>query len=168
MPDRRDHRIILALLATAGVAFAVMQTLTFPALPFFRREFGASQAAVTWIVTGFLLSSSVFVPLFGRLGDMHGKKRMLVASLAALGLGSLGAAAASSLGWLVAFRVLQGAGAAVFPLAFGILRDEYPREKLGVAVGVMSAVVGAGGGLGLVSSGLILEQLGWQWLFLLG
>jgi len=168
MPDRRDHRIILALLATAGVAFAVMQTLTFPALPFFRREFGASQAAVTWIVTGFLLSSSVFVPLFGRLGDMHGKKRMLVASLAALGLGSLGAAAASSLGWLVAFRVLQGAGAAVFPLAFGILRDEYPREKLGVAVGVMSAVVGAGGGLGLVSSGFILEELGWQWLFLLG
>src|SRR5215217_515955 len=146
-PARRHHWITLALLATAGVAFAVMQTLLIPALPFFRREFGASQADVTWIVTGFLLSSSVCTPILGRLGDTHGKKRVLVMCLGALGVGSLGAAAASGLAWIVAFRVLQGAGAAVFPLAFGIIRDEFPREKVGVAVGVMSAVFGAGGGI---------------------
>jgi MFS family permease len=169
MPEpRRHHSITLALLATAGVAFAVMQTLMIPALPFFRREFDASQADVTWIVTGFLLSSSVLTPVLGRLGDTHGKKRMLVFCLAALGVGSLGAAAADGLTWFVACRVLQGAGAAVFPLAFGIIRDEFPRERVGVAVGVMSAVFGAGGGIGLVSSGIILEELGWHWLFLIG
>src|SRR5215213_3789889 len=163
-PDRQHHWITLALLTTAGISFAVMQTLLIPALPFFRREFDASQADVTWIVTGFLLSCSVLTPVLARLGDTHGKKRMLVVCLGALGLGSLGAAASGSLAMIVFFRVLQGAGAAVFPLAFGIIRDEFPREKVGVAVGVMSAVFGAGGGIGLVGSGIILEELGWHWL----
>ena len=69
---------------------------------------------------------------------MHGKKRMLVICLGVFGLGSLGAAAADSLGWIVACRVLQGTGAAVFPLSFGIIRDEFPPERVGVAVGVVS------------------------------
>jgi MFS family permease len=169
MPKSRQHHwVTLALLATAGISFAVMQTLVIPALPFFRREFGASQADTTWIVTGFLLSSSVLTPLLGKLGDMHGKKRMLVVSLGVFGLGSLGAATADSLGWIVACRVLQGTGAAVFPLSFGIIRDEFPPERVGVAVGVVSSVFGAGGGIGLVGSGFILEHLSWQWLFLLG
>ena len=99
---------------------------------------------------------------------MHGKKRMLVVCLGVFGLGSLGAATADSLGWIVACRVLQGTGAAVFPLSFGIIRDEFPPERVGVAVGVVSSVFGAGGGIGLVGSGFILEHLSWQWLFLLG
>jgi EmrB/QacA subfamily drug resistance transporter len=167
-PRRPHHWITLALLAIAGISFAVMQTLVIPALPFFKREFGASQADTTWIVTGFLLSSSVLTPLLGKLGDTHGKKRMLVFSLGVFGLGSLGAAAADSLEWVVACRVLQGTGAAVFPLAFGIIRDEFPADRVGLAVGVVSSVFGAGGGIGLVSSGFILEHLSWHWLFLLG
>ena len=71
-------------------------------------------------------SSSVLTPLLGKLGDMYGKKRLLVVCLTIFGLGSLGAAAGDSLGWLVACRVLQGTGAAMFPLAFGIIRDEFP------------------------------------------
>jgi MFS family permease len=158
MPKSRQHHwVTLALLATAGLSFAVMQTLVIPALPFFQREFGVSQAATTWIVTGFLLSSSVPTPLLGKLGDMHGKKRMLVVCLGVFGLGSLGAATADSLGWIVACRVLQGTGAAVFPLSFGIIRDEFPAERVGVAVGVVSSVFGAGGGIGLVGSGFILQ-----------
>ena len=117
------------------MSFAVMQTLVVPALPFFRQEFGTSQADTTWLVTGFLLSSSVLTPLLGKLGDMYGKKRLLVVSMAIFGLGSLAAAAGSSLVWLVACRVIQGAGAAVFPLSFGIIRDEFPRERIGVAIG---------------------------------
>jgi MFS family permease len=106
----RRHWITLTLLTVAGISFAVMQTLVIPALPFFRREFGTSQADTTWLVTGFLLSSSVLTPLLGKLGDQFGKKRLLVVSLAVFGLGSLAAAAGDSLGWLVACRVLQGTG----------------------------------------------------------
>ena len=164
----RRHWITLSLLTIAGISFAVMQTLVIPAVPFFKHEFGASQADTTWLVTGFLLSSSVLTPLLGKLGDMFGKRRLLVVSLTIFGLGSFAAAAGDSLEWLVACRVLQGTGAAVFPLAFGIIRDEFPAERVAVAVGVMSSVFGVGGGLGLVGSGFVLDQLSWQWLFLLG
>jgi EmrB/QacA subfamily drug resistance transporter len=164
----RRHWITLMLLTTACVSFAVMQTLVVPALPFFRQEFGTSQADTTWLVTGFLLSSSVLTPLLGKLGDMYGKKRLLVISMSIFGLGSLAAAAGGSLVWLVACRVVQGAGAAVFPLSFGIIRDEFPRERIGVAIGLASSAFGLGGGIGLVGSGFVLDNLGWEWLFVLG
>src|ERR671910_677902 len=145
-----------------------MQTLVVPALPFFQREFDTTASWATWIATGFLLSSSVLTPILGKLGDSYGKKRMLVISLGIFGLASLGAAAAWSLESLVFFRVIQGVGAAVFPLSFGIIRDEFPPEKIGLGVGTVSSVFGAGGGVGLVLSGVILEHLTWHWLFLIG
>jgi EmrB/QacA subfamily drug resistance transporter len=165
---RRHYGVTLALLTVAGVSFAVMQTLVVPALPFFQREFDTTASWVTWIATGFLLSSSVLTPILGKLGDSFGKKRMLVISLAIFGLASLAAAAAWNLETLIACRVLQGAGAAVFPLSFGIIRDEFPPEKIGLGVGSVSSVFGVGGGVGLVLSGVIIEHLTWHWLFLIG
>lgn len=166
--ERQHYGVTLALLVVAGVSFAVMQTLVVPALPFFQREFDTTATAVTWIATGFLLSSSVLTPILGKLGDSYGKKRMLVISLGIFGLASLGAAAAWNLASLVAFRVVQGAGAAVFPLSFGIIRDEFPPEKIGLGIGTVSSVFGVGGGVGLVLSGVIIEHLTWHWLFLFG
>jgi EmrB/QacA subfamily drug resistance transporter len=165
---RQHYGVTLGLLTVAGVSFAIMQTLVVPALPFFQREFHTSASWVTWIATGFLLSSSVLTPILGKLGDSHGKKRMLVISLAIFGLASLAAAAAWSLESLIFFRVLQGAGAAVFPLSFGIIRDEFPPDKVGIGIGTVSSVFGAGGGIGLVLSGVIIEHLSWHWLFLIG
>ncbi len=162
------HRVTLGLLTTAGIALALMQTLVIPALPFFQREFDESAGAVTWLVTSFLVSSSVLTPIVGKLGDAHGKKRVLVATLVVFGLASLGAAAASSVASLAVFRALQGVGAAIFPLSFGIIRDEFPPEKMGVAIGTVSSVFGIGGGVGLVLSGVIVEHLSWHWLFLVG
>jgi EmrB/QacA subfamily drug resistance transporter len=165
---RRHYGVTLALLTVAGISFAVMQTLVVPALPFFQREFDTTASWVTWIATGFLLSSSVLTPILGKLGDAYGKKRMLVISLAIFGLASLAAAGAWNLASLVVCRVLQGAGAAVFPLSFGIIRDEFPPEKIGLGVGTVSSVFGVGGGVGLVLSGVIIEHLTWHWLFLIG
>ena len=161
-------RLTLVLLTSAGVSLALMQTLVIPALPFFGREFGASASWTAWIVTGFLLSSSVLTPIVGRLGDAHGKKRVLVWSLSVFGLASLGAAAAWDLPSLVAFRIVQGVGAAVFPLAFAIIRDEFPPERVGFAIGTVSSAFGLGGGVGLVLGGVMLEHLSWHWLFVVG
>jgi EmrB/QacA subfamily drug resistance transporter len=165
---RQHYGVTLALLTVAGISFAVMQTLVVPALPFFQREFGTTASWATWIATGFLLSSSVLTPILGKLGDSYGKKRMLVISLGIFGLASLGAAAAWDLPSLIFFRVVQGAGAAVFPLSFGIIRDEFPPEKIGLGIGTVSSVFGVGGGVGLVLSGVIIEHLTWHWLFLIG
>ena len=166
--QRQHYGVTLALLTVAGISFAVMQTLVVPALPFFQREFDTSASWVTWIATGFLLSSSVLTPILGKLGDAYGKKRLLVICLGIFGLASLAAAAAWSLPSLIFWRVVQGVGAAVFPLSFGIIRDEFPPEKIGLGVGTVSSVFGVGGGVGLVASGVILENLSWHWLFIIG
>ena len=94
----RSHNVTLALLTVAGISFALMQTLVVPALPFFQREFETSPEWTTWLVTSFLVSSSVLTPIIGKLGDAHGKKRMLVISLATFGFASLGAALAPNIG----------------------------------------------------------------------
>ena len=80
----------------------------------------------------------MLTPIIGKLGDAHGKKKLLVVSLGIFGFASLGAALAPNIGVLIAFRALQGAGAAIFPLSFGIIRDEFPPQKVGVAIGTVS------------------------------
>ena len=142
-----------------------MQTLVLPALPEFERQFDAEPTAAAWIVSGFFLSSSISIPIFGRLGDSYGKVRVLTAVLTVLALATVGAALAPSLEVLIAFRVLQGVAGAVFPLSFGIVRDQLPSERVGFGIGVVSAVFGIGSGFGYVMSGVLLELLSWRWLF---
>jgi EmrB/QacA subfamily drug resistance transporter len=136
-----------------------------PALPEIQHELGVSQTQVTWVLTVYLLTASVATPIVGRLGDMFGKERMLVVTLVAFGTGLLIAALSHSLELLVAGRAIQGLGGAVFPLAFGIIRDEFPREKVATAIGLISATFGIGGGAGLVLSGVIVDHLAYEWIF---
>jgi len=166
--ERQHYAVTLAILTVAATAYAVQQTLVFPALPTLQREFGTSAAWVTWVMTAFLLSASVLTPIFGKLGDRFGKERLLVVSLCLFLAGSLGAAAAPDLWTLIAFRVVSGAGGAVFPLSFGIIRDEFPPERVKVGIGLLSAVFGVGSGLGLIVSGLVIDNLSWRWLFIIG
>ena len=169
MPRRRPHySVTLAVLTFAGSAFALQQTMVFPALPTFARELGASTAWATWVLTGFLVSAAVTTPLIGKLGDQYGKERMLVASLAIFLAGCVGAAFAWDIWSLIAFRALPGAGGAVFPLSFGIIRDEFPPEKVKLGIGLVSAVFGIGGGVGIVLSGVVVDNLSWRWLFIIG
>jgi EmrB/QacA subfamily drug resistance transporter len=167
-PARQNHNVTLAVLTFAGIAFALQQTMIVPALPVLQREFHTSAAWAAWLLTGFLLSASVATPLFGKLGDQHGKERMLVISLSVFLVGSIAAIFAWNIAALIACRIIQGCGAAVFPLSFSIIKDEFPPERVGTAIGVVSAVFGIGGGLGLALSGVIIDNLGWRWLFVVG
>jgi EmrB/QacA subfamily drug resistance transporter len=167
-PVRQHYNLTLAILTMAGTAFALQQTMVFPALSTFQHEFDTTPAWATWVLTAFLLTASVATPLLGKLGDQHGKERMLVVALSIFLLGTIGGAFAWNIGSLIAFRALAGAGGAVFPLSFGIIRDEFPPEKVKVGIGLLSAVFGVGGGFGIVFSGLIVEYLSWRWLFVAG
>jgi EmrB/QacA subfamily drug resistance transporter len=162
---RQHYGVTLAVLATAALSYALLQTMVAPALPAIQREFDASTTAVTWVLTIYLLTASIATPILGRLGDMFGKERVLVAVLLTLGAGTLISALSSSLAVLIAGRAVQGAGGAVFPLAFGIIRDEFPRERVGTGIGLISATFGIGGGAGLVLSGLIVDHLDYTWIF---
>ena len=165
---RQPYNITLAILTIAGTAYALQQTMVIPALPTLQRELHTTTTWVTWVLTVLLLVASVSTPILGKLGDQYGKERLLVISLALFFVGCVGAAAAWNIWALIFFRAFQGLGAAVFPLSFGIIRDEFPPEKVGVGIGLISAVFGVGGGLGIVLSGLIVDNLSWRWLFIFG
>ncbi len=164
MNDRRRH-LIVAVLALAGAVFAVLQAVVVPALPDIDRALHAGPSSGTWILTVNLLSTAVLTPVLGRMGDIHGKDRMIVVVVTVLGMGTLACALAPSMPMMLAGRVAQGAGGAVFPLAFGVLRDELESGRVAGAIGLVSSLLGIGAGLGLVIAGPVIAALGWRWLF---
>src|SRR4051795_10350697 len=127
MPARRPTPVLLTL-AAACIAFALSQTLVVPALPALAEEFDASPSSVSWVLTGFLVSASIATPIVGKLGDLYGKGRMLTAVLTIFSAGAVINALAGSIEVVIAGRLLQGAAGGVFPLAFGIVRDTFPRQ----------------------------------------
>ncbi|MEU7872978.1 MFS transporter [Dactylosporangium sp. NPDC049140] len=162
---KRNANLLVVYLSLGGLSFAVLQSLVAPALSTIGRDLGASTADTSWVLTAYLLSASVLTPIFGRLGDMIGKRKVLIGVLVALAAGTLLAALAPSLMVLVLGRVLQGAAGAILPLSIGIVRDELPHEKVSVTVGLLSAIFGIGAGVGIVAAGPIVEHLSWHWLF---
>jgi EmrB/QacA subfamily drug resistance transporter len=143
----------------------LLQSLVLPVLPTIQSSLHTSQNTVTWVLTAYLLSASVFTPILGRLGDMFGKERMLVIALVALAGGALLAALARSIGTMIVARAIQGVGGGVLPLSFGIVRDTYDDDALAGVVGVIAGLAAAGGGLGVVLAGLIVKAFSYRWLF---
>lgn len=163
--DARRPTPVLITLVAAGVAFSLSQTLVVPALPALAQEFDASPAAVSWVLTGFLLSASIATPIVGKLGDLYGKGRMLTAVLVLFSVGAVINALAGSIEVVIAGRLLQGVAGGVFPLAFGIVRDTFPPARIAGGLAIVSAIFGIGGGIGLPLSGVIVDNLDVQWLF---
>ena len=157
--------VILAVLCVAGLAYSVLSSAVIPALPTFQHALHTSETGATWLLTAFLLSASVGTSVIGRLGDMYGKEKLLLWTLLILAFGTLLAALSNSLGMLIVARVIQGVAGGIFPLAFSIARDEFPRDRVAGSIGLMSSILGVGGGLGLVLGAVISEHLGWHWLF---
>ncbi len=155
----------MAGLIVSSLAFALMQTLLIPALPVLQHDLHTSEQWITWTVTIYLLTGSVATPIIGRMGDQYGKVKMMLVALASFLLGSIGCLVSWNVASLIMFRGMQGVGAAVFPLAYAIIRDEFPEDKWSVTMGTVSATLGVGGGLGIVTAGLVVDNLNWRWLF---
>jgi EmrB/QacA subfamily drug resistance transporter len=162
---RANYRVTFIVLLLGASAYSMLQSLVIPALPTIQHDLHTSESTVTWVVTIYLLSASIFTPIMGRIGDMVGKERVLVATLVALGVGSVVAGLAHSIVILIVGRAIQGIGGGVLPLSFGIIRDEFPPEKVATGVGVTAAMTAVGGGLGLVVAGPIINHLSFHWLF---
>jgi EmrB/QacA subfamily drug resistance transporter len=164
-PERQHHNVTLAILAIGCLAFALAQTTVIPALASMQHAFGVSTSDITWMVTAYFLAASVATPVLGRLGDMFGKERFLAISLAAFAVGSVVSALSDSLPLMIVGRVLQGIGGGVFPLSFGIVRDEFPREKVATGIALLGATAGIGGAIGLPLGGLLVDQASYHWIF---
>jgi EmrB/QacA subfamily drug resistance transporter len=162
---RSSPGAILAVLSLGGGCYALLQSLVVPALPVLQRDLHTSTSGVAWVFTAYLLAASVITPIAGRLGDMFGKKRVLVLTLVGLGVGTLISALAHSLPLMLAGRAIQGLGGAIFALAYGIIRDEFPPERVANAIALISGILGIGAGIGIVIAGPILNHVDYHWLF---
>ncbi|MCP1411755.1 MFS transporter [Paenarthrobacter sp. A20] len=162
---RKRGKAIIAYLSLGGLSFAVLQSLVAPALGTIGKDLGVATSDASWVLTAYLLSASVLTPILGRLGDMVGKRKVLIVVLSLLLVGAVLAAIAPNLTVLIIGRVLQGAAGAVMPLSIGIVRDELPKERVSVTIGLLSAIFGIGAGVGIVAAGPIVEALSWHWLF---
>lgn len=158
--------LVFAVLGLACFAYSLLQAIVAPVLHDIQRELDTSPAAAAWLVSGFMLSTVVAVPVLGRLGDMFGMRRILILCLLILLAGLVLASVAETIGGMIAGRVVQGLGGAVFPISFGIVRDVYPRERVASRVALLSGTVGVGGAGGVVLSGIIADHLPLNWLFI--
>lgn len=164
--DRREpSKGLVAVLALAGVVVALMQTIVIPLVPELPRLLDASAADTTWAITATLLAGAVATPVMGRLGDMYGKRRMLLVSLGLLVAGSVVGALSDTLVPMIVGRALQGLAAGVIPLGISIMRDELPAHRLGSATALMSASLGIGGALGLPAAAFLAQHIDWHVLF---
>jgi EmrB/QacA subfamily drug resistance transporter len=162
---RTRHQVTFAVLTAAVAAFALLQSLVTPVLGTIAVDLHTTQNTVTWVLTAYLLSASIFTPIMGRVGDIAGKERIFVITMIALSAGSLLAAVATNVTVMIIARVIQGIGGGVLPLAFGIIRDEFPPEKVNAAVGAIASLAAVGAGLGVVLAGPIVDALNYHWLF---
>ncbi|MCV7171148.1 MFS transporter [Mycobacterium manitobense] len=162
---RRHPGIIVAVLAAAGISVSLMQTLVIPLIPELPTLLNTSASNASWAITATLLTAAVATPVFGRLGDMHGPKPILIICTVLLTIGSLIAALSSSLLLMVVGRALQGFGMPIIPLGISVLRASVPAHRVGTAMGLMSASLGVGGALGLPLSAVIADSFDWHALF---
>src|SRR4051812_3383670 len=163
--ERQHHNATLAILAIGALAFALAQTTVIPALAAMQKAFGVGPSDITWMVTAYFLAASVATPVLGRLGDMFGKERFLAVSMGAFGIGSVVCALSNDLTLMIVGRALQGIGGGVFPLSFGIVRDEFPMPRVPTGIALLGATAGIGGAIGLPLGGLLVDQASYHWIF---
>lgn len=172
--DPRRQRAVILLLSIAALMVTYVETMIIPGIRNFESFFGQPLSQVQWILTAYLLVGVAFTPIAGKLGDIYGKKRILVLILAIYFVAvtfagftpNLGAAAGVSrpnqLYLLIGVRAVQGVGMAMFPLAFAMIGDEFPRERVAFAQGIVSAMFSVGATVGLLGGAAITQYFGWQ------
>ncbi len=162
---RQHYGITFAVLAFGTLSYTLLQSLVLPALPTLQTQLHTSESSVAWVLTAYLLSASIATPILGRLGDMYGKEKMLLVVFGGIVLGVVLGGLSTSMSTMIVARVVQGTGGAIFPLSFGIIRDEFPAERVSGGIGLLSTIIGVGGGGGIILGGPIIQHLSYHWLF---
>lgn len=155
----------LAALGVSIGSFASLQSLLVPVLPTMQVDLGTDGPGITWALTIWLIVAAVATPLLGRVGDLVGKRRIFLLALAAVAVGSIVSALAPNLAILLVGRALQGLAGAIFPLGFGLVRDVLPAHRVPGGIGILSALMAVGSGIGTVFAGPVAEFVGWRGLF---
>ena len=165
-PGLANHQLRV-LVTMVGVALLLnyVETMIIPGVPTIQSDFGTTASVVSWITSGFLIVGSAVSPLFGKLGDSYGKKRMFLIALTFYTAGVGLAGFSPSIYFLILSRAIQGIGFAIVPLSLAIIADVFPKERIATAQGIISATFAIGAAIGLIVGAYIVQDLGWQWAF---
>ena len=171
--DRGYSTKVLLVLASIAIMVMYVEAMAFPSLEkvmySFNLQYPQDAPLASWIITIYLVVGAVAIPIFGKLGDIYGKKKMLTIAMViytiAVTLTGFSRDMSDSIYVMLAFRAVQGMGMSMFPLAFSLIRDEFPIERIAVAQGVISAMFGVGTAVGFVIGGYVVDTLGWQWTY---
>ena len=158
--------ITLAILSGLGIVAMSSETTVLPAIPEIIVDLGISYEASSWILAAPLVTGAVMTPIAGKLSDTYGKKRILLIIFGIFILGFLIGALTTNFLTLIAARVMMGIGISIFPIAFSIIRDKFPPERLAIGQGIFSSTLSGGAVIGLIIGGGIVENYGWRAIFL--
>jgi MFS family permease len=139
-------------------------SMLLPAIPVIQKDFATTATTAAWITSGFLIVGTGVSPLFGKLGDVYGKKRMLLVALVCFTIGVGLAGFSTSIYMLVLAMAVAGVGYAILPLALGMVSDLFPKDRVAMMQGLLMASAAIGGTLGLVGGSYVVQNLGWQYL----
>jgi len=163
---RTSAWITLAILGSTVLITMYGETMLLPAIRDIIKDFDISYTTSSWILTAYLISGAVSTPIVGKLSDIYGRKKMVAIILIIYIIGISAGGVSTNISFLLIARVIQGIGISMFPIAFGIIRDQLPKEKLAIGVGVFSSMFAAGSVVGLAVGGSIIQSLGWHATFL--
>ncbi|MEV0617781.1 MFS transporter [Nonomuraea sp. NPDC050404] len=163
-PSSRSNGIV-TVMAVAGIVASLTQTLVVPLIGELPKLLGTSASNASWVITATLLAGAVTTPVMGRLGDLYGKRRMMLICSIPLIAGCVICALAGSLTPMLIGRGLQGMGMGMIPLGISALRDVLPPHRLGPSIALMSSSMGIGGALGLPIAAAVAEYASWRVLF---
>lgn len=161
---RRPYLVILALVVAELVAI-FEGGMIYAAIGKFYEVFG-DPIAVGWTLTAFFLASASTAVVFGRLGDLYGRKRIALILLILSIIGSVVSATATDITLVIVGRALQGTTSAILPISYGLMREHLSRKDALVGIGTISAVLTVGSGIGVFLGGLIVDLLSWRWIFI--
>jgi len=163
MKFNRDQGITVGIMAFAGLLIMYIETMIVPSLPTLVDYFHTDYDSISWVVTSYLISGTVSSIIFGKLADIYGKKKIFLLVAGIYTVAIIFGGFATSLIEFILIRTFQGAGMAMFPIAFSLIRDEFPPEEIPLAQGIVSATFAGGASLGLVIGAYISQNYGWEW-----
>ena len=155
----------LAILSLIATMMMYSETMLVPAIPDLIKDFHISYSASSWILTTYLVTGAIMTPITGRLSDIYGKKRILLVIMIIYAVGVSIGGFVTNIYEMLSVRIIQGVGMSMFPIAFGIVREQFPRKKLAIGQGIISSMFAAGAVIGLVAGGNLIQNYGWQSTF---
>ena len=153
---------MLAILSCIATMVMYAETMLIPAIPDLIKDFHVSYSMSSWILTAYLIAGAVMTPIAGKLSDIYGRKKILLIIMVIYAIGVSMAGFASDIYFMIFARAIQGIGMSMFPIAFGIIRDQFPREKISIGQGVITSMFASGAVIGLTVGAIIVQDYGWQ------